>query len=54
MDTKPRVYWRPIWHEDQDPADACWAVKVDHMDIGFDSWEEAFQFAYLYPVLKRF
>lgn len=49
---KPKVYWRPVWYEDQDPADACWAVKVDNMSVGFSSWQEAYRYAYLYRAME--
>jgi hypothetical protein len=50
---KPKVYWRPVWHEDQDPDDACWAVKIGNMDIGIGTWEEAYRWAYLTVALER-
>lgn len=50
---KPKVYWRPTWLEDQDPADACWAVKIGNMDAGIGTWEEAYCWAYLTAALER-
>lgn len=49
---KPKVYWREAPPE-HDPADSCWAVKVPKLDIGFDSWREAYCYAYLSVWLQR-
>jgi hypothetical protein len=51
--SKPIVYWRPTWLDDQDPDDACWAVKVNNCSIGFNSWREAYSWAYLTSALER-
>lgn len=51
--TKPRVYWRPIWHDDQDPDDACWAVQDGNCSSGYYSWEQAYRVAYLTVALER-
>jgi len=51
--SKPRVYWRPTWLEDQDPDDACWAVKIGNGDFGIGTWQEAYAWAYLTESLRR-
>jgi len=45
--TKPRVYWRPEEREDFHPDESCWAVQDGNASIGFESWPEAFRYAYL-------
>ena len=58
--SKPRVYWRPLQYDDQDPDDACWAVKIPagphgggSLDVGFNSWSDAYCWAYLTAALDR-
>lgn len=55
---KPRVYWRSV-DEDQDPDDACWAVKLPgsngrgSLDIGIGSWQNAYRWAVCMVTLER-
>jgi hypothetical protein len=51
--SKAKVYWRPLQYEDQDPDDACWAVKLPGLDVGFNSWHDAYCWAYLTAALER-
>ena len=51
--TKPRVYWRPEDRDYFDPADSCWAVQDGKASIGFDSWREAFRYAYLTAAMEE-
>ena len=51
--SKPKVYWRPVTDPDQDPDDACWAVKIGNMDMGVGSWRDAYCYAYLTVALER-
>lgn len=51
--SKPKVYWRGLDYEDQDPDDACWAVKLPGLDMGFKDWDTAYRWAYLNAALER-
>ena len=57
--SKPKVYWRPVDDPEQDPDDACWAVKMSVgggpgiMDVGVGTWAEAYCWAYLTVALDR-
>ena len=53
MAVKPKVHWRGLDYEDQDPDDACWAVKLPGLDVGFNSWHDAYCWAYLTAALER-
>lgn len=48
---KLRVYWRPEEREGYDPGDSCWAVQDGNASIGFDSWLQAYRYAYLTAAL---
>ena len=51
--SKPRVYWRPELREDFDPADSCWAVQEGNCSSGFESWDQAYRYAYFTAALER-
>ena len=53
MAVKPKVHWRGLDYEDQDPDDACWAVRIGNADIGIGTWEQAYAYAYLTVALER-
>ena len=48
-----RVYWRPETREGFDPDESCWAVKHENCSFGFESWGEAYRYAYLNAALGQ-